>query len=277
MEFDLAALTPQLVDYATRLGGALIFLVGAWSVAGWSRRAVQGGLTKADFDPTLTLFFGSVVRWAILVMAFLACLGMFGIQTTSFAAVIGAAGLAIGLAFQGALSNVASGMMLLIFRPFTIGDVVAAGGVTGTVAEIQLFTTTFDTADNRRIIVPNALIFGDTIENVTHHDTRRVSVDVGTDYGADLDHVRTVLEATLPGIPGVLADPAPQVFLSALGASSIDWQVRVWCATGDFWGVHQATVRATKQALDGAGVGIPFPQMDVHLDGGLARGGDAAS
>jgi len=269
MEFDLASFTPLIVQYATKLAGAVVFLLLAWIAAGWSRRIVRRALERASFDSTLTLFFANVARWLVLLLALLACLGIFGIQTTSFAAVIGAAGLAIGLAFQGALSNVAAGVMLLIFRPFSVGDVVNAGGVIGKVTEIQLFTTTFDTPDNRRIIVPNALIFGQTIENVTHHDQRRVNVDVGTDYSADLDHVRQVLEAAIPGIPGVLEEPAPQVFLSALGGSSIDWQVRVWCNTGDYWDVHQATVRGVKRALDEAAIGIPFPQMDVHLDGPL--------
>lgn len=271
MEFDLATYTPLLIDYGTKVVGAIVFLFGAWIVAGWCRRIVRRALERAHFDSTLTIFFASATRWAVLLMAVLACLGIFGIPTTSFAAAIGAAGLAIGLAFQGSLSNVASGVMLLIFRPFAVGDFVNAGGVTGSVTEVGLFTTTFDTPDNRRIIVPNSLIFGQTIENVTFHEKRRVNVDVGTEYSADLDRVREVLEKAIPGIPGVLEEPAPQVFLSALGASSIDWQVRVWCSTAEYWTVHQATVRATKKALDEAGIGIPFPQMDVHLDGGLSQ------
>lgn len=271
MEFNFETYTPLLIEYGTRVAGAIAFLLGAWIAAGWCRRIVRRALERARFDSTLTLFFASAVRWLVLLMAVLACLGLFGIPTTSFAAAIGAAGLAIGLAFQGSLSNVASGVMLLVFRPFAVGDFVNAGGVTGSVTEIQLFTTTFDTPDNRRIIVPNSLIFGQTIENVTYHDKRRVNVDVGTDYSADLDRVREVLEAAIPAIPGALEDPAPQVFLSALGGSSIDWQVRVWCSADEYWDVHQATVRAVKRALDEAGISIPFPQMDVHLDGALSK------
>lgn len=183
------------VQYAPRVVGAIIFLFLASIAAGWAKRLVDRALTNARFDPTLSLFFASMARWGILVMALLACLGIFGIQTTSFAAVIGGAALAIGLAFQGTLANVASGVMLLVFRPFGVGDMVSAGGVTGKVAEIQLFTTAFDTSDNRRIIVPNSLIFGSTIENVTYHDRRRVSIDVGADYsGRHRRHARGARE-----------------------------------------------------------------------------------
>lgn len=265
MSFEMERLGPMVIEWSVRLGGAILFVLLSWIVANWTRRAVRRGLERADFDATLTLFVASASRWAVLAMALLACLGIFGIQTTSFAAVMGAAGLAIGLAFQGTLSNVAAGVMLLVFRPFKVGDLVNAGGVTGTISEIQLFTTVFDTPDNRRIIVPNSLIFGQTIENVTHHDTRRVNVDVGTAYAADLDRTRATLEAAVRTVPGVLQDPAPQVFLKQLGASSIDWQVRVWCATVDYWSVHETLVRAVKMALDDAGISIPFPQMDVHL------------
>ena len=199
-------------------------------------------------------------------------MGVFGIETTSFAAVIGAAGLAIGLAFQGTLSNFAAGMMLLIFRPFKVGDVVTVDGHTGKVAELELFTTELTTPDNRRLIVPNNKIFGSTIENITHHPIRRVDVPVGVDYTAGIDQVREILEQVPPRIPGVLEDPSYQIFLKELGASSVDWVVRVWCKTEDFWDVHQATIRSTKMALDAEGIGIPFPQLDVHLDPEVTKG-----
>lgn len=269
MQFDWQATAPLILDWAARVGGALLFVLTSWVAANWARRVVRRGLVHADFDPTLTIFLASLTRWGVLAMALLACLGIFGIETTSVAAVMGAAGLAVGLAFQGTLSNVAAGTMLLVFRPFKVGDFVNAGGVTGTVSEIQLFTTVFDTPDNRRIVVPNTLIFGQTIENVTFHDTRRVNVDVGTEYAADLDRTREVLQRCIDAVPGVLPAPTPQVFLKQLGASSIDWQVRVWCATADYWKVHEAVVRAIKKALDDAAIGIPFPQLDVHLHGAV--------
>jgi len=223
-------------------------------------------LEARKFDPTLTRFFANMARYAILVGVGLGCMGVFGIETTSFAAIIGAAGLAVGLAFQGTLSSFSAGIMLLVFRPFKVGDVVAAGGVTGVVEEIELFTTEFKTPDNRKVIVPNSAIFGSTIENITHHPTRRVDISVGCEYSAEIDKCRDVLESMTKTLPKVLPEPAPQVFLKELGSSSVDWQVRVWCKTEDYWDVWQATTRATKMALDAAGIGIPFPQMDVHLD-----------
>lgn len=252
--------------YGLRVIGVLVALFVAWTVAGWLRNKLQRSLEKRSFDATLTRFFANLARYAILVGTVLGCLGVFGIQTTSFAAVIGAAGLAVGLAFQGTLSNFAAGVMLLIFRPFKVGDMVNIAGITGVVQGIELFTTEMTSPDNRRFIVPNSAIFGSNIENVTHHATRRVDVPVGVDYAADIDQTREVLEAMVKEIPGGLEDPAPQIFLKELGASSVDWVVRVWCNTGDYWGVYQEIIRRTKQALDAAGLGIPFPQMDVHFD-----------
>jgi small conductance mechanosensitive channel len=191
---------------------------------------------------------------------------VFGIQTTSFAAVIAAGGLAIGLAFQGTLSNFAAGVMLLAFRPFKVGDLIVVAGTMGTVQEIELFTCELTALDNRRIVIPNSSIFGSTIENLTHHPQRRVDIPVGTSYSADTDRVRAVLEATLAKVEGVLEEPAPQVLLKGLGSSSVDWQLRGWCNTEDYWDVWQRMIRDAKAALDREGIGIPFPQQDVHLD-----------
>jgi small conductance mechanosensitive channel len=255
-----------IVDYGTRIIGVLVLLLIAWIIAGWLSRLVNRTMAKAQVDETLTRFVGHLVRWLVILLAVLACLGVFGVQTTSFAAVIGAAGLAVGLAFQGTLSNFAAGVMLLVFRPFSVGDVVNAAGVLGKVHAIELFTVAIDTFDNRRIILPNSSVFGSTIENVSHHPIRRADVDVGTEYAADIDQTREVLMAAAKSVEGGLEDPAPDVFLAGLGASSVDWSVRVWCNSGDFGAVKQATIRAVKKALDDAGIGIPFPQMDVHLD-----------
>ncbi len=177
------------------------------------------------------------------------------------------ASFAIGMALQGTLGNFAAGVMLLVFRPFKVGDVVKAGGEIGSVVDIGLFTTEFKTPDNRKVVVPNGKIFGDTIENITHHPIRRVDVPVGTAYEADIDQTRAALEACISKIPDVLADPAPQVFLKELGGSSIDWVMRVWCDTPKYWDVYQATIRTAKMALDQAKIGIPYPQMDLHFDG----------
>lgn len=237
-----------------------------WIVAGFASRMVQGALQRAKLDVTLSLFFAKMSRWLVLLLTFLAILNTFGIETTSLAAVIGATSLAIGLAFQGTLANFAAGVMLLIFRPFKVGDTVEVNGTRGKVTEIELFTTSLDTPDNRRFIVPNGNIFGTTIENVTHHTTRRCDVAVGVCYSADIDHTKVVLTEAIQGIEGVLNDPEPVVYLVELGASSVDWSVRTWCKTSDYWTVRERLTRAVKMSLDNAGISIPFPQMDVHLD-----------
>ncbi|QNN24819.1 mechanosensitive ion channel family protein [Planctomycetales bacterium ZRK34] len=259
--------TWELINqYAVPAVTALIIIFVAFLVAAWVSRIVVASCNRAKIDTTLGKFFGRAVRWIVLLIAGLFVLSEFGIETASFAVILGAAGLAIGLAFQGTLSNFAAGIMLLIFRPFKVGDVVNVAGQLGKVDEIQLFTTTLDTFDNRRIILPNSAVFGATIENITYHPYRRIDVAVGTEYSADIDKTREVLEKAAADVPGRRDDPAPAVFLMGLGASSIDWHVRVW-ADGDVFGdVKQAATRQVKVALDEAGIGIPFPQMDVHMD-----------
>lgn len=263
---DLKELTPVLIDYGVRVIGVLFALWVSVRVARWVEARTVGTLRKREFDESLTLFFGSLVRWMIIIGAVLACLSIFGIETTSFAAILGAAGLAIGLAFQGTLSNFSAGVMLLTFRPFKIGDFVQLSGQQGHVMEIGLFTTALDTLDNRRIVVPNSGIVGTTIENLTHNDKRRVDIDVGIDYGVDTEVARKVLEEAAAKVPGRHPEAGHQVILLSLGGSSVDWQVRVWCDTDDYWTVWDATITTVKKALDDAGISIPFPQMDVHLD-----------
>lgn len=245
------------------VGVVIAFFVGKW-VAGVISNLIAKSMRRSEIDETLTKFAANMIRYGIITLVVIACLGVFGIETTSFAAVIGAMGLAIGLAFQGTLSNISAGVMLIIFRPFDVGDFVTVAGVSGLVTEIGLFTVAMDTLDNRRVILPNSKVFGDTIENVTHNDKRRVDIDVGCDYTADIDQTRSVLEAAVKDIEGTV-DPA-QIFLVSLGASSVDWQVRVWCKTDDYWGMHERVIRAVKYGLDAANIGIPYPQMDVHLD-----------
>ena len=255
-----------ITSWGIRVVGVLFALWVANVIAKMLSRMLVNRLSERNFDATLTKFFGSLVRWAVLSAVIIGCLGVFGIDTTSFAAVIAAAGLAIGLALQGTLSHFASGVMLLIFRPIKVGDYVVAGGSAGTVVALDLFTTELKTPDNRRLVVPNGEIFGKTIENVTHYPIRRVDIPVGVSYDADIDRTRSVLEGCVANIPGVLEDPAHQIFLKELGASSVDWVIRVWAKTSEFWNVHQAGVRAAKQALDSAKLNIPYPQVDVHLD-----------
>ncbi len=258
-------LWPLITSYAIRIVGVVALFVFAWIVAGRIRILVSRSLEKAGFDTTLAAFLANASRWLIIILALLGCLGAFGIETTSFAALLGAAGLAIGLAFQGSLSNVAAGAMLLMFRPFKVGDVIIVSGHTGKVSELGLFSTAIDTPDNRRMILPNAGVFGAPIENVTFHDVRRVDVSVGCDYGADLNATRTALEGAIAAVKEKVADPASTVVLMGLGDSSVNWQVRVWCNTADYFAVLEDATGAVKDSLDAAGSGIPYPTMDINL------------
>lgn len=262
----LTGLAPLVTQYAVKIVGVFALLVFAWWASGLFAKAFIRASRKAKFDATLEGFVANMIRWSVRLMAILAILGMFGVETTSFAAVIGAAGLAIGLAFQGSLSNLAAGVMLLIFRPFKVGDVISVGGKSGKVNSIELMTTTLDTVDNRRIIIPNSGVFGATIENITFHSTRRVDVTVGVDYSADMKETRKILEAVAATNPHPAKDLDAQIVLVNLGASSVDWQIRVWTETANYFAVLEAITEATKAQLDDAKIGIPFPQMDVHVD-----------
>lgn len=255
-----------LNEYIVPVLGALVALIATWVVAGWVRRLIRDSLKNAEFDLTLTRFFSTLAYYAVLVFGILSALTLFGISIASFAAVLAAAGFAVGLALQGSLANFAAGVMLLIFRPFKVNDMVEVGGTRGKVHEIQLFTTVLDTPDNRRITVPNGNIFSDTIENETFHDTRRVDVAVGTDYPADLDETRAVLLRAANSVEGRLTDKEPVAYLDSLGDSCINWSVRVWAKTEDYWTVKDRLTLAVKNSLDEAGIGIPYPQMDVHVD-----------
>ena len=250
---------------------ALVLIIAVFILASWISKLTGKAVRKAKVEETLARFLANLAKYIVLIAGGVAILGTLGVETTSFAAVLAAIGFAIGMAMSGMLGNIASGIMLLLFRPFKVGDVVDAAGVKGTIYEIGLFTTAFDTFDNRRIIVPNNEIFGGNIENVSHHATRRVDVAVGTEYSADIDTTRGVLMKAAKGTENILDEPEPMVYLNELGSSSINWAVRVWVNAGDYWAVKDALTRNVKYALDQAEIGIPFPQMDVHIDGGIKR------
>jgi small conductance mechanosensitive channel len=253
------------VQGGMRVALVMVILFISLTLAGWASGAVRSGLTRMKFDPTLSKFLAKMARWSVLLLAGLNCLGYFGVEMTMFATVLGATGFAIGLALQGTLSNFAAGAMLLLFRPFKVGDVVNIGGQLGKVDEIELFTTSIDTFDNRRIILPNGSVFGATIENITYHPYRRVDIEVGAEYSADIDLTRSALERALVTTEGVLSQPEPAVVLLGFGDSSVNWSVRGWAPTKDFADVKQALIRSVKLQLDAAGVGIPFPQMQIHV------------
>lgn len=258
--------TQYLVEMGLNVVYALVLIVLAFIVAGWAKRATARGLERASIDATLRKFFANMARYLVLIVAGVSILSLFGINVASLAAILAAAGFAVGLALQGSLQNFAAGVMLLIFRPFGVGDAVKVAGEGGKVFEISLITTEIDTPDNRRIIIPNGSVFGSTIENVTYHDTRRVDVAVGTDYPADLAETREVLAAAAESIEARLPDKDVVVYLDSLGDSAINWSVRVWAKTEDYWSVREELTAAVKNRLDDAGIGIPYPQMDVHMD-----------
>lgn len=263
---DREAIMSLVQDYAMPVVWALVILVAAYIISKIAGNATRRSLSKAKVDETLSRFFGKMVGYLLLVLGVIFALSKFGIDVTSFAAILAAAGFAVGMALSGTLSNFAAGVLLLIFRPFKVGDYVVAGGTEGTIEEIELFTTTLNTLDNRHIIVPNSLIHGAVIENVTYNNTRRVDVNVGVAYGASMKETRKVLTEGIANIPSALKDPAPEAYLVDLGDSSVNWQVRVWCAPADYWQVRQDLTETAKDVLDAAGISIPFPQMDVHLD-----------
>ncbi len=267
-------LAPHVATWGIKIVGVLLLLFVGLRVAAWLGGSVTSKLEGRDFDISLSRFFGQLVRWGVAAGVVLASLSVFGVETTSFAAVIGAAGLAIGLAFQGTLSNFAAGVMLLVFRPFKVGDVVSAGGTTGAIVEIGLFTTAFDTVDNRRIIMANSAVAGATIENMTYNKKRRCDVDVGVDYNADIDETREQLEKAIELVTKRLKKQDNMVFLASLGDSAVNWQVRVWCKTDDYWDVWQETVRAIHVQLGKAALSIPYPTVDVNLH---HVGGDKAA
>jgi small conductance mechanosensitive channel len=263
-------LTPEtlgtLTDYALNILAFVAILVAGRFIASWVRNLIRSGLDRPSFDKTLVKFAGNFSYYAIFVLALLAALNTLGVQTASFVAVLAAAGFAIGLALQGTLANFAAGIMLLIFRPFNVGDYVEVGGETGFVRDIQLFFTKLDTRENRLIVIPNGDIFGSTIENIFAYDVVRVDCDVGTDYPADIDETREVLLRAARTVDDRVDDKGVKAALTGLGDSAISWQVRIWAEPDDYFRLKQELTRAVKYELDAAGIGIPYPQMDVHMD-----------
>lgn len=240
-----------------------IFVVGKMAV-GIITNLIKKLMIRAKMDTLLVNFIASIARTVLLLFVVIASLNQLGVDTTSLIALIGAAGLAIGLALQGTLQNLASGVMLIIFRPFSDGDLVEAAGVTGVVEEIGIFTTTMRSGDNREIIIPNGEIFGGTITNLSKRDTRRVDMVFGIGYDDDIKKAKQLIEQILAADERVLKDPAPLIAVGELADSSVNFNVRPWCKTGDYWGVYFDTHENIKLTFDEQGISIPYPQMDVH-------------
>ena len=265
MEDIMLKIQEWLVLYGVKIIAALAILIIGRFVARGVQALVRRLLQRNKVDETLVSFVTSVVYVGLMAFIVIAALGQLGVQTASFVAVIGAAGLAVGLALQGSLANFAAGVLLIIFKPFRVGDVVEAGGATGVVEAIGIFTTEMKSPDNKKIIIPNAQVTGGNIINSTAKETRRVDLVAGVSYGDDLDKVRKVLEDILSEDERILTEPAPTIAVSELADSSVNFVVRPWVKTSDYWNVFFETQEKIKKRFDVEGISIPFPQQDVHL------------
>ena len=272
MNIDIEAILQTVYEYLAQygfkvLGAIIIFLIGRW-LAKIISRWIETALIKSRVDKTLAKFVKNLSQIVLLVFVVMAALAPLGVETTQFAVVVGAAGLAIGLALQGSLANFASGFLMIIFRPFKVGDFIESAGVKGTVKEIQIFNTIVNTPDNIRVIIPNAQLTGGNILNYTINGTRRVDLVVGVSYEDDLKKAKQVIEEVLAGDDRVLKDPSPTVAVYELGDSSVNFVVRPWVKSADYWDAYFDITSKVKLALDENGISIPYPQRDVHLKSG---------
>jgi small conductance mechanosensitive channel len=269
MEIDLGkvldTLTVWVTQYSVKLVAAiLIIIIGRW-ISRRISRLLGRVLEKNNVDVTLVRFMENLIYYALIVVVLIAAVGQLGINTTSFLTIVGAAGLAIGLALKDSLSNFAAGVMLTLFRPFRVGDFVEAGGVTGTVQGITIFNTILNTPDNKRVIVPNGIVTSNVITNVTANTTRRVDLVIGVSYEDDIAKAKEVLTGIINAEKRILPDPAPKIVVSELGDSSVNFIVRSWVKTEDYWDVYFDLTEKIKVTLDKEGISIPYPQRDVHV------------
>jgi len=265
MEQILAEMRVWIAMYGLKVIAALAILVLGYLASKIARSAVKRVMAKSGVDSTLVLFCGSLVYVGLMAMVVVAAVGKLGIQTTSFVAILGAAGLAVGLSLQGSLANFASGILMIVFRPFKVGDYVKGGGTAGSVEEIGIFTTSLTSPDNTKIIVPNAKMMSDNIINFTAKPVRRIDIVAGVSYGDDLDKVKNVLRDILESDDRILKDPPPIIGVLELADSSVNFAVRPWVRTGDYWDVFFALQEGIKKRFDEEGISIPFPQQDVHI------------
>ena len=270
---DPEVVMPLIIEWTVNIVAALlIFIIGRWiskRIAG----AVAKATERANVDPTLSRFLRSVIYMALLVMVALAAVQQLGVEATSFFAILGAAGLAIGLALKDSLSNFSSGVMLVFFKPFKVGDYVDAGGVSGTVDSISIFNTILKTPDNRLVTVPNSQIYADAITNYSAMATRRIDLVFGVSYDDDVVRAKEIMRSVLEEEERVLDEPAPVIMMLELADSSVNFAVRPWVATSDYWAVRGELLEKIKRSLEDAGLSIPYPQRDVHLIGQAAANG----
>ncbi|MDX1515964.1 MAG: mechanosensitive ion channel [Woeseiaceae bacterium] len=253
------------IDFAIDVAIALVIIIVGRIVVGIVVGGIRAAMRKNSVEKTLETFLCNLIRWLLMVVVVIAAIAQLGIQTTSFIAVFGAAGLAIGLALQGSLSNFAAGVLIVLFRPYKVGDWVEAAGVSGSVEQVQILTTILKTGDNRRVVVPNSQIMNSVITNYSANDTRRIDLVIGVSYDDDLDKTRKTLEDILAAEDRILDEPAPQIAVSELADNSVNFVVRPWVNTPDYWGVRFDLVEKIKKRFDAEGISFPFPQRDVHL------------
>lgn len=266
---DLSALMDSMAaslgPWIGKVLGAIAVLVVGWMAAGWIRTATRRSLERSKLDPAVVPFLTAVTYWTVMAFVVIAVLGLFGIPTASFVAVLGAAGLAIGLAFQGTLSNLAAGVMLLVFRPLDVGDTVDVGGTVGQVKTIGLMYTELTTPGGVQTLIPNGELYGQQIANFTANPTRRVDLVIGVGYGDDLSLAEDTILRVLAEDERVLEEPEPLVKVDELGGSSVNFVVRPWCRSEDYWALKRDLTRELKEEIEAAGLEFPYPQRDVHL------------
>jgi small conductance mechanosensitive channel len=258
-------MTYFITTYSLKVVGAiLIFIIGKW-LARYLSKLLGKILRKNNMDETLTSFLGHITYYTLFLLVLIAAAGQLGINTTSFLTIVGAAGLAVGLALKDSLSNFASGVMLIMFRPFKVGDYVTAGGQSGTVESIAIFNTVLKTPDNQIVIVPNSSITADVITNVNAKPTRRIDLVVGIGYDDNIGEAKSVLEDLIKADNRILSDPAPTIAVSELADSSVNFVVRPWVKTEDYWAVRLDLIEKIKLTFDEKGISFPYPQQDVHM------------
>ena len=241
-----------------------MFIIGRIAV-GFIVRGVRIAMRKNNVEKTLETFICNLIRWALMVVVIIAAIAHVGIETTSFIAVFGAAGLAVGLALQGSLSNFAAGVLIVLFRPYRVGDWIEAAGISGSVEQVQILTTVLTTGDNKQVIVPNSQIMDSIITNYSAKDTRRIDLVIGVSYDDDIDKVRKTLVDIIGSDERILKDPAPKIAVSELADSSVNFVVRPWSKTEDYWSVRFDLMESIKKRFDQEGITFPFPQQDVHI------------
>lgn len=258
-------LSVYIIPWGIKIVSAiLIYVIGRW-ITKLIVKSVVKLMLKSNVDASLTKFAGNIIGTVLTIFVLIAAIEQLGVDTTSIMAIFAAAGLAVGLALKDSLSNFSAGVMLIMFKPFKIGDLVNAGGSTGVIEEIQIFNTVMKTGDNQKIIVPNSHVYGGSITNMSARDTRRIDLVIGIGYDDNIGTAKSLIEEIISNNPLTLSDPAPTIMVLELGASSIDIAVRPWVKTPDYWGVRAELLQTIKETFDEKGISIPYPQRDVHM------------